>query len=188
MSEIFPVPPSFQKKTWCDEKTYREMYRRSLEDTEGFWAEQAKRIQWMKPWTKIKDTSFQGDVHIQWYKGAKLNVSVNCIDRHLPQRANQTALIWEADDPKTPHKTITYQQLHDEVCRFANVLKSGGVKKGDRVTIYMPMILEAAYAMLACSRIGAVLNAPDHRNSARATALQISRPTRAAQSRVCAFY
>ena len=156
MTNVFPVPDAFKKKAWINEAKYREMYARSIKDPEAFWAEQAKRIDWIAPWSKVKNTSFGGDVHIRWFEDAKLNVSANCIDRHLPKRANQVALIWESDDPSAPSKAITYQQLHDAVCRFANVLKSNGVKKGDRVTIYMPMVLEAAYAMLACTRIGAV--------------------------------
>ncbi|HEX4925341.1 MAG TPA: acetate--CoA ligase [Bdellovibrionales bacterium] len=156
MATLISVPDSFKKEAWIDEAKYRALYDRSIKDPEGFWAEQAKRIDWIKPWTKVKDTSYDGDVHIRWFEGAKLNVSANCIDRHLPKRASQTALIFEPDDPKTPHQHISYQKLHDEVCRFANVLKAQGVRKGDRVTIYMPMIPEAVYAMLACTRIGAV--------------------------------
>ena len=156
MSSLFPVPESFKKTAWIDEAKYREMYKRSIEDPEAFWAEQAKRLDWIKPWTRVKNTSFTGDVAIKWFEGGQLNVSANCIDRHLAKRAGQTALIWEQDDPNAPAQHITYQQLHDEVCRFANVLKDCGVKKGDRVTIYMPMIPEAVYSMLACTRIGAV--------------------------------
>jgi acetyl-CoA synthetase len=155
MSSLFPVPESFKKTAWIDEAKYREMYKRSIENPEAFWAEQAKRLDWIKPFTKVKNTSYLGDVQIKWFEGGKLNVSANCIDRHLPKRASQAALIWEQDDPNAPAQTITYQQLHDEVCRFANVLKDCGVKKGDRVTIYMPMIPEAVYSMLACTRIGA---------------------------------
>jgi acetyl-CoA synthetase len=156
MANVFPVSESFAKKAWIDERRYRELYERSLADPEGFWAEQAARIDWIRRWTRVKDTSYTGDVHIRWFEGGQLNVSANCIDRHLATRANQVALIWEADDPAETPKSITYQQLHDDVCRFSNVLKSSGVAKGDRVTIYMPMIPEAVYAMLACTRIGAV--------------------------------
>jgi acetyl-CoA synthetase len=156
MSNVFPVPESFKAKAWISESKYREMYERSIHDPEGFWAEQAARLDWIAPWSKVRDTSFSGDVHIRWFEGGKLNVAANCIDRHLPTRARQTALLWEADDPNEAPKAITYQQLYDDVCRFANVLKASGVKKGDRVTIYMPMIPEAAYAMLACARIGAI--------------------------------
>ena len=156
MSSQFPVPDTFKKNAWIDEAKYRDMYRRSIEDPEAFWGDQAKRLDWIKPWSKVKDTTFRGDLQIRWFEGAQLNVSANCIDRHLLARAAQAALIWEPDDPNAPHQTITYQQLHDEVCRFANVLKDAGVKKGDRVTIYMPMIPEAVYSMLACTRVGAV--------------------------------
>src|SRR5688572_3921549 len=123
MASTFPIPDSFKKNAWINETTYNEMYERSLKNPEDFWAEQAKRIDWIKPWTKVKDTSFSGDVHVRWYLGAKLNVSVNCIDRHLPMRAKQVALIFEPDDPKASHQDITYQELADEVGHFANVLK-----------------------------------------------------------------
>ncbi len=156
MSSLFPVPESFKKTAWIDEAKYREMYKRSIENPEEFWAEQAKRLDWIQPFTKVKSTSFVGNVDIKWFEGGKLNVSANCIDRHLAKRAGQTALIWEQDDPNAQAQHITYQQLSDEVCKFANVLKDCGVKKGDRVTIYMPMIPEAVYSMLACTRIGAV--------------------------------
>ena len=131
------------------------MYKRSIEDPEGFWAEHGKRIDWIKPFTKIRDVDYTGDIRIRWFEDGTLNACANCIDRHLPEKAGDIAIIWESDDPGHD-KSITYQQLYEEVCRFANVLKSRGVKKGDRVTIYMPMIPEAAYAMLACARIGAV--------------------------------
>jgi acetyl-CoA synthetase len=132
------------------------MYARSVRDPEGFWGDHGKRIDWIKPYTWVKRTSFApGNVSIEWFGDGTTNVSLNCIDRHLAKRADQIAIIWEGDDPKES-KSITYRQLHDEVCRFANVLKAHGVKKGDTVTIYLPMIPEAAYAMLACARIGAV--------------------------------
>ena len=132
------------------------MYARSIKDPNGFWAEQAKRIDWIKPFTKVKNTSFDPhNVSIKWFEDGTLNVAYNCVDRHLAKRGDQTAIIWEGDDPKDDKK-ITYKQLHAEVCRFANVLKARGVKKGDRVTIYMPMIPEAAISMLACARIGAI--------------------------------
>ncbi|MCX5921758.1 MAG: acetate--CoA ligase [Candidatus Dependentiae bacterium] len=156
MLNQFPVLSNFKKKSWCDQDLYREMYQQSIENPETFWAEQATRISWMKPWTTVKNSSFKDDVQIRWFEGGKLNVSANCIDRHLPTRANQVALIWESDNQSSPHEEITYQQLYDHVCRFANVLKSNGVKKGNRVTIYMPMIPQAVYAMLACTRIGAI--------------------------------
>src|SRR3974390_98575 len=132
------------------------MYERSLSDPQGFWGEHGKRIDWFKPYTKVKDTSFDPhDVSIKWYEDGVTNVAYNCVDRHLPTRANQTAMIWEGDDP-SESKHITYAKLADEVGHFANVLKGHGVKRGDRVTIYLPMIPETAYAMLACSRIGAI--------------------------------
>ena len=152
---VYKVPSEWKKKTWCTNDQYLGLYKRSLDDPEGFWAEQAKRIDWIKPPTKIKDVSYTGDVRIRWYYDGVLNISANCIDRHLAKRGGQTAIIWEGDDPNVSKK-ITYRELHAEVCRFANVLKAQGVKKGDRVTIYLPMIPELAYAMLACARIGAV--------------------------------
>ena len=154
--DLIPVPAGWAKSAYIDEATYAEMYKRSVENPEVFWAEQGKRIDWIKPYSKIKDVSFDAkDLHIRWYEDGTLNASANCIDRHLPGKANDTAIIWEGDDPKDS-KHISYQELHDDVCRMANVMKANGVKKGDRVTIYMPMIPEAAYAMLACARIGAV--------------------------------
>ncbi|QMV01436.1 acetate--CoA ligase [Devosia sp. D6-9] len=158
MSDQLVFEPSAEAKarTWVTEEQYEAMYARSVNDPEGFWAEQAKRIDWIKPPTKIKNTSFEfPNVSIKWFEDGVLNISANCIDRHLPQRANQVALIWEGDTPGTQDH-ITYQRLYDEVNRFANVLKAQGVKKGDRVTIYLPMIPAAAYAVLACARIGAV--------------------------------
>ncbi|MBM3509194.1 MAG: acetate--CoA ligase [Alphaproteobacteria bacterium] len=152
---VYKVPDQWKKKTWCTNDQYLALYKRSLDDPEGFWAEQAKRIDWFKPPTKIKDVNYTGDVRIRWYYDGVLNISANCIDRHLAKRGGQTAIIWEGDDPNVSKK-ITYRELHTEVCRFANVLKAEGVKKGDRVTIYLPMIPELAYAMLACARIGAV--------------------------------
>ncbi|MGD9027393.1 MAG: acetate--CoA ligase, partial [Methyloceanibacter sp.] len=138
-------------------KQYLELYQKSIEDPDAFWAEAAQRIDWIKPFTKVKNTSFEyPEVSIKWFEDGTLNVSANCIDRHLEKRGDQTAIIWEADGPDTPAQHITYRELHDKVCRLANVLKEQGVKRGDRVTIYLPMIPEAAYAMLACTRIGAV--------------------------------
>jgi acetyl-CoA synthetase len=131
------------------------MYARSVQDPDGFWAEQAERLDWITKPTRIKNVDFTGDVRIRWFEDGELNVCYNCVDRHLPHRANQVAIIWEADDPKIDRK-ITYRELHRNICRLANVLKAQGVKKGDRVTIYLPMIPEAAYAMLACARIGAI--------------------------------
>ncbi|HYG86357.1 MAG TPA: acetate--CoA ligase [Azospirillum sp.] len=152
---FFPVKPEAAKAAWVDEAKYKAMYEQSAKDPEGFWAEHGKRVDWIKPYTKVKDVSFTGDVHIKWFYDGTLNVSANCIDRHLAKRGNQTAIIFEGDDPGVS-KHITYKELHEQVCRFANVLKKNGVKKGDRVTIYLPMIPEAAYAMLACARIGAI--------------------------------
>ncbi|WP_120498142.1 acetate--CoA ligase [Kiloniella sp. EL199] len=153
---VFPVPEDLAQKAWVDEPRYLEMYQQSIEDPEAFWAEHGKRIHWFKPFTKIKDVSYgPGDVHIRWYEDGTTNVCYNAIDRHLPTKKDDTAIIWEGDDP-SEHEYITYGQLHDHVSRFANAMKARGVKKGDRVTIYMPMIPEATYAMLACARIGAV--------------------------------
>jgi acetyl-CoA synthetase len=154
--ELFPVPAEWKKRAIVDADNYRNMYEASVNDPESFWRREGLRIDWMKPYTKIKNTSFDPhNVSIKWFEDGTLNASVSCIDRHLEKRGNQTAIIWEGDDP-ADHKEITYKELHAEVCRFANVLKSRGVKRGDRVTIYMPMIPEAAYAMLACARIGAI--------------------------------
>ncbi len=155
--KVYPVPADFQANAYIDEEKYMEMYQRSLDDAEGFWAEQAEQfVSWYKPWDKVLDWSYDKDnLYIKWFEGGKLNVSYNCIDRHLETRADQVAIIWEGDDPGTDKK-ITYRELHEEVSKLANVLKSRGVKKGDRVCIYMPMIPEAAYAMLACTRIGAI--------------------------------
>lgn len=152
---LIPVKPEIARRARITSEQYAAHYEESVRDPETFWARQAERLHWIKPWDKIKETSFAGDVSIKWFQGGKLNVSANCIDRHLASRGNQTAILWEGDDPRNS-KAITYQELYDEVCRLSNVLKNLGVKKGDRVTIYMPMIPEAAYAMLACTRIGAV--------------------------------
>jgi len=136
---------------------YRALYERSIQDPEGFWREQAQRITWFAPFHTVKNTSFDpANLYIRWFEGGKLNAAYNCIDRHLETRAEQVAFFWEPDDPNEPGKAITYRQLYEEVCRLANVLKQHGVKKGDRVTIYLPMIPEAIYAMLACARIGAI--------------------------------
>jgi acetyl-CoA synthetase len=154
--KTYPVPPGWKQHVYIDNAKYVELYARSVADPDFFWAEQAHRINWIKPFTSVKNTSFGPDsVSIKWFEGGITNVAQNCIDRHLPRLANHTAIIWEGDDPKDS-KRITYQELHGEVCRLANVLKAHGVKKGDTVTIYLPMIPEAAYAMLACARIGAV--------------------------------
>jgi acetyl-CoA synthetase len=155
--KIYDVPADFAAKAHIDAATYKKMYQRSVDDPEGFWAEQAdKFVSWYKKWDKVMDWSYdQNDLYIKWFEGGKLNVSYNCIDRHLDTRGDQTAIIWEGDDPNDS-KHITYKELHAQVSKLANVLKARGVKKGDRVCIYMPMIPEAAYAMLACTRIGAI--------------------------------
>jgi acetyl-CoA synthetase len=151
----YDIPASFANNAHIDEAQYQAMYRQSVEDPSAFWAEQAKAfLSWDKRWETVLDWDFHKG-HIRWFDGGKLNACYNCVDRHLETRGDQTALIWEGDDPAKDDK-ITYRQLHERVCRLANVLKSRGVKKGDRVCIYMPMIPEAAYAMLACARIGAV--------------------------------
>ena len=157
MSErVYPVPAAWKKRAWVDEAGYKRMYAESVKDPVKFWAKQAKRLDWFKAPKKVKNTTFAPDkVSIKWYEDGVLNVSHNCIDRHLKKRGNQVAIIWEGDNPYDDKK-ITYNELHTQVCKLANVMKKHGVKKGDRVTIYMPMIPEAAYAMLACTRIGAV--------------------------------
>ncbi|WP_420564458.1 acetate--CoA ligase [Thalassobaculum sp.] len=155
-TDILDVPAEFASKALVDADKYQQMYKRSIEDPEGFWGEHGKRIDWIKPYTKVKDVSYDAsDLHIRWYEDGTLNVAANCIDRHLKDKADQAAIIWEGDEPSVS-KTITYRELHEQVCRLANAMKDLGVKKGDRVTIYMPMIPEAAYAMLACARIGAI--------------------------------
>ena len=158
MSEnlVFPVPPEWAAKAHMNAAGYEAAVKRVETDPKGFWTDVGNRLDWIKPFTEVKDTSYDlKDFHIRWYADGVLNVSANCLDRHLPKRANDIAFIWEGDDP-SESKKITYQEVFEEVCRMANVLKDNGVKKGDRVTIYMPMIPEAAYSMLACSRIGAV--------------------------------
>ena len=154
--KIYDVPADWRKRAYVDDAKYNEMYARSVKDPNGFWGEQAKRIDWIKPFSKVKNTSYDpSNVSIKWFEDGTLNVCHNCVDRHLAKRGDQTAILWEGDDPKDDKK-LTYKQLHAEVCRFANVLKSRGVKKAARVTIYLPMIPEAAISMLACARIGAV--------------------------------
>ena len=157
MAEIHPVTSDWAQRAFVDAGEYKKLYQRSIADPDGFWGEVGKRLDWIKPFTRVKNTSFApGKVSIKWYEDGALNVSANCVDRHLENRGDQIAIIFEPDDPNGAVRKITYQELFDETCRFANVLKAQGVKKGDRVTIYMPMIPEAAYAMLACTRIGAV--------------------------------
>ncbi|MFC4273378.1 acetate--CoA ligase [Sneathiella chungangensis] len=154
--DLYPVPEELAKTAWADKTSYQAMYRASIEDPIAFWGEHGKRIDWIKPYTKVKDVSYDPeDLHIRWFYDGTLNVSYNCLDRHLESRGDSTAIIWEGDDPNDD-KTLTYRELHAEVCKFANVLKAQGIKKGDRVTLYMPMIVEAAVAMLACTRIGAI--------------------------------
>jgi acetyl-CoA synthetase len=157
MSEkIYDVPADWAKRAFINDAKYKEMYQRSLADPDAFWAEQAKRLHWYRAPTKIKNTSFdRANVSIKWFEDGTLNAAYNCIDRHLADRADQVAILWEGDDPKDSKK-ITYRELHDNVCRMANVLRNRNVEKGDRVTIYLPMIPEAAYAILACARIGAI--------------------------------
>ena len=157
MSEkVYNVPAEWSARAYLDNEEYLGMYKRSVEDPNGFWGEAGKRIDWIKPYTKVKNTSYDPhNVAIKWYEDGTLNASYNCIDRHLKKRADQVAIIWEGDDP-THDERITYRQLYERVCKFANVLKANGVRKGDRVTVYLPMIPEAAYAILACARIGAV--------------------------------
>ena len=155
-AKIYPVPAEFAANAHVNAEQYAQMYAQSVNDPEGFWAEQAENyLTWFKKWDKVLDWSFKDDAFIRWFEGGKLNVAYNCLDRHLDTRGEQVALIWEGDSPNEDRK-ITYRELHTEVSKFANVLKSRGVKKGDRVSIYMPMIPEAAVAMLACARIGAV--------------------------------
>ncbi len=154
--KMYDVPAEWKKRAFIDEAKYQEMYARSIKDPNGFWGDEAKRIDWIKKPSKVKNTTYDShNVSIKWFEDGTLNASYNCVDRHLAKRGDQTAIIWEGDDPKDDKK-ITYKQLHADVCKFANVLKAQGVKKGDRVTIYMPMIPEAAVSILACARIGAV--------------------------------
>ena len=155
-SKTYPATAEFTAQANVSSDQYAQMYQQSIDDPEGFWSEQAENyISWFKPWDAVSNWSFGEDVYIKWFEGAELNVSYNCLDRHLESRGDQVAIIWEGDDPSEDRK-ITYAQLHEEVCKFSNVLKSRGVKKGDCVSIYMPMVPEAAVAMLACTRIGAM--------------------------------
>ena len=157
MSQTYQVPADWAANALIDADRYAEMYRRSIDDPDGFWREEAGRIDWMTPFTVVKETSFdKADFRINWFADGTLNLSANCLDRHLAERGDVTAIIWEPDDPAEAHRTITYRELHRDVCRFANVLKANRVARGDRVTIYLPMVPEAAVAMLACARIGAV--------------------------------
>jgi acetyl-CoA synthetase len=156
MSTVHPVPAEWAERAYVDAAGYAEKYRRSVEEPEAFWREEAARLDWIKPWTKLSQCSFdEADFGIEWFSDGTLNVSANCLDRHLAERGDTVAIIWEGDDPAQQRK-LTYRELHEEVCRFANALKRLGAKRGERVTIYLPMIPEAAIAMLACARIGAI--------------------------------
>ncbi len=155
MNGLFPVPSTLAKAAHADAARYRAMYAQSVADPESFWAEIAQGFEWMAPWTRVKNTSFVDDVRIRWFEDAKLNITVNCLDRHAVTQPDKLAIIWEGDTPGEVRR-ITYRELLADVCRAANALKALGVKKGDRVTLYMPMVPEAAVAMLACARIGAV--------------------------------
>ena len=155
--ETVKVPKKWKDRAFIDKDTYRKLYEKSVAKPDKFWGKEGKRLDWIKPYTRVKNTSFEyPDVSIKWFEDGTLNVAANCVDRHLKKRGKKTAIIWEPDDPNAAARHITYRELYENVCRFANVLKAQGVKKGDRVTIYLPMIPEAAYAMLACARIGAV--------------------------------
>ncbi|NCF47975.1 MAG: acetate--CoA ligase [Bacteroidetes bacterium] len=154
--KMFPPSANTAANALIDDDGYQSMFAESIADPDAFWAQHGKRIDWIKPYQQISDVSYDAsDLHISWYGDGTLNAAANCLDRHLETRGDQTAIIWEGDDPND-HKTITYRELHEQVCKFANVLKAEGASKGDRITIYMPMIPEAAVAMLACARIGAV--------------------------------
>ncbi len=156
-SPIYHPTPETVASAHIDASSYERLYGASVSDPAAFWGEQGKRIDWIKPYTKVKNTSFEpGNIDIRWFEDGTLNVCANCVDRHLATRGDQTAIIWEPDDPSTPAKHITYRELHSEVCKMANILEGLGVGKGDRVILYLPMIPEAAYAMLACARIGAI--------------------------------
>ena len=151
------VPKKWKERAFVDKDEYEKLYQKSVEKPDKFWGKQGKRLDWIKPYTRVKKTSFEHpDISIKWFEDGTLNVAANCTDRHLKKLGKQTAIIWEPDDPNEPAKHITYRELHENVCKFANVLKAQGVKRGARVTIYLPMIPEAAYAMLACARIGAI--------------------------------
>ena len=158
MSEaVYPVPADWSEKALIDEERYQEMYRASIEDPEAFWRAEGQRLDWIRPFTTVKQTSFdEADFGIKWFADGTLNLAANALDRHLAQNGDTTAIIWEPDSPDEPARHITYRELHAQTCRFANLLKARGVKKGDRVTIYLPMVPEAAVAMLACARIGAI--------------------------------
>jgi acetyl-CoA synthetase len=159
MSDIYKPPSTVSETAWIQNMDqYRKMYERSIKDPEGFWAEQAEQFVWFKKWDRVRDFNYnvkKGKIFIEWFQGGKTNITVNCLDRHIESRGDQTAILWEGNEPGET-RSLTYKELLDQVCRFSNVLKKHGVKKGDRVSIYMPMIPELAVAMLACARIGAV--------------------------------
>lgn len=156
MKDVYPVPDEFKKTARTTEAEYFQRYQQSIDDPETYWAEQAQRLDWIKPFTQVKNTNFDPEhFKIEWFVDGQLNVSANCLDRHLKEHPHKPAIIWEGDHPSR-HKVVSFASLHDETCRFANVLKKNGVQKGDRVVLYMPMVSEAAIAMLACARIGAV--------------------------------
>ncbi len=156
MSKLYPVPADVAAKARVSAADYEKLYAESIDDNEGFWRRIGQRLDWIKPYTKVKDVSFDAnDLHIRWYHDGELNLSANCLDRHLKTRGDKTAILWEGDDP-AESRAISYRELHEQVCRAANLLKHLGVEKGDRITIYLPMIPEAAVAMLACARIGAI--------------------------------
>jgi acetyl-CoA synthetase len=150
----YPEADAVSKAAQLSQADYQRLYRQSVDEPDTFWAEQARRLDWISPWSAVQQSDLRTG-QATWFKDAKLNVSYNCLDRHLAQRGDQPAIIWEGDDPQQS-TTLTYRQVHQQVCRLANVLRQRGVKKGDRVCIYMPMIPEAAFAMLACTRIGAI--------------------------------
>ena len=154
---VYPVPAQWAASALIDDARYQDMYRRSVEEPDAFWREEAQRLTWIKPFTTVKSTSFhEADFGIKWFADGTLNLSANCLDRHLATRGDTTAIIWEPDSPTEPERRITYNELHADVCRAANLLLARGVKAGDRVTLYLPMVPEAAVATLACARIGAV--------------------------------
>jgi acetyl-CoA synthetase len=156
VARTYPVPEEFARSAQIKAADYEALYRQSVEDPTGFWSRQAQRVDWIQPFTTVKDTSFdEADFRIRWFADGVLNVSANCLDRHLAARGDDTAIIWEGDDP-AESRHVSYRELHAEVCRLGNALKALGVGKGDRVTLYLPMIPEAAAAMLACARIGAI--------------------------------
>jgi len=154
---VYPVPTEWAENSLIDDARYQEMYDKSVADPDGFWRQEAQRLDWIKPFTVVKQTSFhEEDFGISWFADGTLNLSANCLDRHLSAHGDDIAILWEPDSPDQPERRITYRQLHEQVCRFANLLKAKGVRKGERVTIYLPMVPEAAVAMLACARIGAI--------------------------------